>query len=199
MAQATRESARAFVQAIEMPSRMREAVVGTKPLDFDQLKNQAAVVGSEVVSFVMGITAERRQDVVNATLLAQSAVVLGAAPTALAVVTATIEAMKSTDEDSPWITIFDRESRSARSARFQVTLAEQDEPGQFMVTTMALALEAESTITQVLLFKIWKNRMSLKHCSGKVTINEDVLASVRDDIKQKLADRTAGYVDALDI
>ena len=73
MLQATRESARAFVQAIEMPSRAGEAVVETRPVDFDQLKNQAAVVGSEVVSFVKGITAERRQDVVNATLPAQLA------------------------------------------------------------------------------------------------------------------------------
>lgn len=251
----TRASARAYVESIELPGLARGAVPrAAAPIDFDALKNQAMVVGSEVVSFVQGVSAERKQDIVNAALLAQLAaskrvpdrsdvfawygayfdvlgnigwviqdtgfdsyeeqsdgleaheailkvagVVLGAAPTALAVVTATVEAMKSMDTDNPWITIFDRESRCAESARFQISLAEQDDAGQFMVTSMAFGLRAESTITQILFFKIRKSHTTLKHCSGKVTINTDVLAGVRDSIKAKLVGRTAGYIDALDI
>jgi hypothetical protein len=39
----------------------------------DATKNQAAIVGSDVVSFVNGVTPERREAIVNSTLLAQLA------------------------------------------------------------------------------------------------------------------------------
>ena len=253
----TAATARSFVNAIELPGVTRGAKAlgpGAAEVNFDTMKNQAMVAGSDVISFVKGISAEWRQDIVNAALLAQlaankqvpdhnkvfawydayfdvltnigwviqdsafnsyeeqadgleaheailkvAAVVLGGAPTALAIVTTTIEAMKSMDADNPWITIFDRESRKAETARFQISLAEQDDNGQFMVTMMAFGLKAKSTVTQVLFFKIHKSRVKLKHCSGKVTINEEVLGSVRESIKAKLAGRTAGYIDSLDI
>jgi len=253
---ATKASARAFVDSVKLPAlpkRLR-AARELKPIDYDALKDQAMVVGSEVVSFVQGVSAERREDIVNSALFAQlvankkvssrddlfawydayfnalgelgwvlqdtafnayeeqadgleaheailkvATVLLGAAPTALAVITATIEAMKSMDADNPWITIFNRESRSAKAARFQIALAEQDADGQFMVTMMAYGLEAKSTITQVLFFKIRRNGVALKHSSGRVTINEAVLGDVRDKIKARLADRIADYVDSVEI
>jgi hypothetical protein len=253
----TARSAARFVDELELPGLPRggfEAKPQRRPVDFDALKNQAVVVGSDVISFVEGVSAERREDVVNATLLAQlaankkvadrsqvlewydayfdvltnlgwviqekgfnayeekadglqaheailkvAAVVFGSAPTALAVVTSTIEAMKSMDKDNPWITIFDRESKYANTARFQVGLAQQDSTGQFMISMMAFGLEAKSTLTQVLFFKILSNKVKLKQCSGKVTINDAVLTSVREKVKSKLAGRTSGYIDALDI
>ena len=251
---ATKATARAFVDGVQLPPLKRaRALQAPKEIDYNELKNQAMVVGSEVISFVKGVTTERREDVVNSALIAQlsankkapnsdifawydayfdalgqlgwvlqessfnsydeqadglaaheailkvAAVMLGAATTALAVITATVEAMKSMEANSPWLTIFNRESRSAKAARFQIALAEQDKNGQFMVTMMAYSLQAESSITQVLFFKIRKNKVSLKHSSGKVTINEAVLDSVRDKIKAKLADRAADYIDAMDI
>jgi hypothetical protein len=255
MNQMTEAKALAFVKAIKLPERAKKLVEKKAArINFDEMKNQAVVVGSEVVSFVKGISAERKQDIINAAMLAQlaanekvkdrsnifawynayfnvlsnigwviqetgfnsyeeeadgleaheailkvAAVVLAAAPTALAIVTATVEAMKSMDKNNPWITIFDRESRSEHAARFQISLAEQDEAGQFMVSTMAFGLKAESTITQILFFKIWKNHMTLKHCSGKVTINTDLLGAVRDKIKAKLVDWAVDLIGSTDI
>jgi hypothetical protein len=254
MPKITVTSASKFLEQVELPALARGAAREAALIDFDELKDQAAVVGSEVVSFVKGVSAERRQDIVNCALLAQLAanrkvqdktrifewyeayfdvltnlgwvlqdkgfssyegkadgleaheailkvagVLLGASPTALAIVTSTIEAMKEMDKDNPWITIFDRESKSAKSARFQIALAEEDAAGQFMVTLMAFGLEAESTLTQVLFFRIRSDKVSFKHCSGKVTINEVVLAGVREKIQAKLVGRTGGYVDALDL
>ena len=50
-----------------------------------------------------------------------AASLLGPAATTLAVVQATLDALKSMSADSPWITLFNRESQSAKTARFQVT------------------------------------------------------------------------------
>src|SRR5262245_55363192 len=65
--------AREFVAIAELPP--------PPPIDFDIVKapqpvldagkEQAAVVGSEVIAFVTGVTAEQRSDIVNASLLAQ--------------------------------------------------------------------------------------------------------------------------------
>lgn len=256
MKNATAATARAFIEQAELPGLTRDVMVSreAKPIDFDDLKNQAMVVGSEVVSFVKGVSAERREDIVNSALFAQlyanknapdrndilgwydtyfdaltrlgwviqnktfnayqeqadgleaheailkvASVLLGPAPTALAVITTTLEAMKSMDEDNPWITIFNRESRKAKAARFQIALAEETADGQFMVNLMAFALEAESSITQVLFFKIRKNKVDLRHSSGQVTINETVLRDNRERLRAKLADRAGGFIDSADI
>jgi hypothetical protein len=116
---------------------------------------------------------------------------------ALAVVASALEALKNMDRDGPWITIFSRESQHARSARFQISLAEQDAHGQFLVSLMAFGLEARSTITQVLFFKLRDGGATLRHYAGKVTINTDVLDGVRHAIKAKLSGQASEYVKAL--
>src|SRR4029453_11853087 len=221
----------------------------TTALALDTAKTQTAVVGSEIMSFVTGVTAERREAIINSSLLAQLAaakkvpdatkifewynayfdvlmnvgwvvqdrsfaeykekgtnfqtheailavasVVLGAAPTALAIVTSTLNALKSMDQSSPWITIFDRESHKARTARFQIGVAEQDADGQFFVNLLAFGLEAQSDVTQILFFKVKKEKAKLRHYSGKVTINGTVLDGVSGDIKAKLVAHAKDFV-----
>lgn len=68
----TKASARAFVSAARLPAapktpRRRDAT----PAQFLDDAEQAAVVGSGLVSFTAGVPAQRREDLCNATLLAQ--------------------------------------------------------------------------------------------------------------------------------
>jgi hypothetical protein len=251
----TPQSARAYVDAIDLPGTRSHTGFESADvvLNLDADKDQAAVVGSEVVSFAKGVPVERRNDIVNCALLAQlvankrvsdrskliqwykeyfdalgnlgwtiandgfssyeenahgleaheailkvAAVVLGAAPTALAIVTSTINAMKSMDADNPWITIFDRESKQSNTARFQVSLATQD-GNDFGLSLMAFALEAQSTLTQVLFFKIRRDDVWLQQCATQVAINEDVLNGIRSRVKNKLVGNAEGFLDALDL
>jgi len=253
MASISVASARRFVETAELPPAYRRLDVGpAATVALDTAKNQAAVVGSEVVSFVSGVTAERRAAIIDSSLLAQmvarrrvgdpnriydwydayfdvltnigwvvqdrsfaeyherhanfeayqailavATALMGAAPTALALVTTTLDALQSMDASSPWIAIFNRESRAARTARFQISLAEQDPSGQFFVTLMAFGLEARSTITHVLFFRSKASEAMLRHYSGRVTINTDVLDGVHGAIKAKLAGLTADYIKML--
>ena len=72
MKKVTAKSAREFLNAVKLPSPTRGVVAGARELiDFDAQKNQAMVVASDIVSFVKGVSNERRQDIVNASLLAQ--------------------------------------------------------------------------------------------------------------------------------
>lgn len=255
MASISVASARSFVENAELPPvrRTRDAALAaTVDLDLDTAKNQAAVVGSEVVSFVSGVTSERRAAIIDSSLLAQlvakkrvgdpsriydwydayfdvltnigwvvqdrsfaeyheqhanfdahqailavATALMGAAPAGLALVKTTLDALQSMDASSPWITIFNRESQAARTARFQISLAEQDPSGQFFVTLMAFGLEAQSTITQVLFFRSKASEATLRHYAGRVTIDTDVLDGVRDAIKAKLLSLAADYIKML--
>ena len=70
------DQARRYVDSLQIPKRMVSRgvrSVGTVELNFEQIKDQAAVVGSDIVSFVKGVTPERREDIVNCSLLAQLA------------------------------------------------------------------------------------------------------------------------------
>jgi hypothetical protein len=100
--------------------------------------------------------------------------------------------------DKPWITLFDRESKYTNVARFQIALVEQGDADQFLVSLMAFSLEAQSTLTQVLFFKIRSDSVKLKHCTGKVTINDAVLSGgVRAQIKTKIAAYASNFIASL--
>jgi hypothetical protein len=248
------EKARVFVNEAVLPAAPGRGLEGTSAVDsaLDTGKNQASVVGSDVISFVNGVTAEQRQDLINSVLLAQlvakvqipdatkiydwynayfnvlkqvgwlvqdegfetyhaasegfeaheaiiglATVLLAPNPTALAVVKAALDSLKRMDASSPWLTIFDRESQTAQTARFQVSVASPTKDSQFLVTLMAFGLEARSTLTQVLFFKFHANDALLKHYSGKITIDAQVLAGVRDMIRDKLAAHVSTYVKNL--
>jgi hypothetical protein len=163
MGRASVASAKEFVSRAELPPARHTR--GATPsavanVAFDTAKNQSAVVGSQIVSFVQGVTAERREAIVNSSLLAQqvatkkvpdrdqmfpwydqyfdvltnigwvvqeknfqefhetsenfeahkailavATTLLGAAPTALALVKTTLDALQSMDQDNPWITL----------------------------------------------------------------------------------------------
>jgi hypothetical protein len=230
-----------------------EGLEGTPSTDYLSVaKDQAVIVGSEITSFVKGVTPEQRQDIINSTLLAQlvakkrvpdvtdvyrwydqyfdalsnigwliqdrqfatytessegfeahqaiievAKTLLGPNVAALAVVQSALASLKSMADDSPWMTLFNRESKAARTARFQVSLAEQAQDGQFLVSLLAFGLEAQSQLTQVLFFRFMANDARLKHYSGKVTIDSDVLSGVRDAIKNKVVSFANDYVRAL--
>jgi hypothetical protein len=245
------ERALSFVREIELPRAprvFRDPGSGSTQTIFDQVKNQATVVGSSVVSFVTGVAPENRRDIVNCSLLAQlaankaisnrddirawykayfdtlshlgwviqergfaqyrengddfeankavlsvAAVLFGAAPAALAVVQSTLNAMKSMAV-GPWITIFRRESQSAKAARFQITLVEPTRDNGFTVALMAFELEATAELTQVLFFKFRSSEVTLRHASGRVTIDADILTTVRSAISEKISAYTRNYI-----
>jgi hypothetical protein len=242
-----------YVENVKLPPRpAAHGLEGAGEFDFKKAKDQALVVGSDIVSFVRGVTEERRNDVVNSSLLAQlvatkkvgssadifawydayfevlgnigwviqqrqfakhnetgtkldahkailkvATSLLGPGATALQVVKSTLDALQEMGSDSPFITLFNRESQKAKTARFQISLAEEATDGPFIVSLMAFALNAKANLTQVLFFRFRKDDVTLKHASGKVTINTDVLASVREPIKQKLLGFTNDFVKKL--
>lgn len=251
----TRASAKAFVAAARLPAAPKHARRrGVVAASFDDDAPQAAVVGSGLVSFTAGVPAQRREDLCNATLLAQlaanrrvpdrshvlawfdayftalmnlgwvlqqtgfrevssefdgletheavrqaAAVMLAPNPAALAVLASTLDAVQSMDRNSPWITIFDRESRDTKTTHFQIALADQQPDGGLVMHLLAFSLEANAKITQVLFFKLKKKRVRLQQNSGQAVVDVGVLTSVRGALKARLAERVTDYIATVDI
>lgn len=234
------------------PARRRDGA--TVDLALQSGKQQAAVVGSEIVSFGSAVDSPWRQDLVNSSLLAQlvakkqvpdptrifdwygvyfdtlkqlgwavqdeafavyvessrnfeahqailkvATALLGPATTSLALVTTTLEALQSMNSDTPWLTLFERETQATRASRFQVSVVEQAPGGELSVSLLAFGLEAESSLTQVLFFKSLASQVTLRHCSGRVAIATDVLAGVREPLKEKVVGFSRDFVKTLDL
>jgi hypothetical protein len=246
-------AARQFVGMADIPARSRaKDVIEPVSLQLDAAKNQAAVVGSDVMSFVKGVTSDRREAIINSSLLAQlvaakkfpnftntqgwydayfdvltnigwvlqdksfavyeqsdenfethnaiisvATALLGPASTALGLLVTTLNALEKMNSTTPWITIFSRESQRASTGRFQVSLVEQNEADQFFVSLMAFEMEAKKTITKILFFSAEESEVTLRHSSGKVTINTTVLDGVSAPLKAKLVDHGQNFVRTL--
>src|SRR5262245_25002449 len=69
------EHARSYISALDLPKprTTRGTPTDTVAIAFDSAKTQAAVVGSDVISFVTGVTPERREAILQSALLAQLA------------------------------------------------------------------------------------------------------------------------------
>jgi len=119
------------------------------------------------------------------------------AASSLALVKNTLDALASMDQSSPFITLFSQESQQASAARFQISLAEQSADGGLTVALMAFGLEAQTTLTQVLFFKSLASQATLRHCSGKVSVNTPLLEALRSDLADQLKDHARSFVRRL--
>ncbi|MBN3757378.1 hypothetical protein G3N95_30905 [Paraburkholderia sp. Tr-20389] len=135
---------------------------------------------------------------VHEAIMAVAAVLLGPGAVAAApLIEATLKALQSMDTSTPWITLFNRESRRANTASFQIALAEPDADGNLTVSLMAFSLSASTTVTQVLFVKVTNNDASLKRFSTTAQINLSVLDAVQGTLQQKVASFTSSYLSAL--
>jgi len=253
----TIEQATQFVARCELPPARTHRLESTRAaFDLVPTRSQAAIVGSDLTTFVEGVSVDCRDDVMNASLLAQlvakkrvpspstldewkqwydayfdamtqvgfaigaqgfndytkrtdtfeaheailevATTLLGGVPTALAAITATLTALKKLDEHSPWLTLFNRESQRANTARFQVTVADE-QAGKPTVSLLSFGLQATTQLTQVLFFKFRSSDVALQYHFAQVSIQRDVIASVRAQLAQKLSAHASDYIRGLDI
>jgi hypothetical protein len=116
------------------------------------------------------------------------AALLGPQAAALVVVQAALEALQEMNENSPWLTLFDRQSRTEKSARFQVATAQVGASGLIQTGLVGFSLKAKAQLTQVLFFKFASGSTKLQYAAGQATIYEAALAQQRDQIAARLRD-----------
>ena len=120
--------------------------------------------------------------------------ILGAGAPALAAVKVAIDALKTMEENAPWIKLFDQQSRTERSAHFQVATAHVGDDGLLQTALVAFELKSRASLTQVLFFKFSSSSTKLRYSAGRATIYEAALNEQRDAITKRLVDYRAAYV-----
>jgi len=73
-------------------------------------------------------------DVHEAILAIASGLLGGTATAGYALIKSTLDSMQKLSDNSPWITLFRRESQHDRTARFQVSLVSQQSNNDFLVS-----------------------------------------------------------------
>jgi len=142
-------------------------------------------------------TAQGNAVEVHEKIMELMAVALGPAPAALAIIAATVNALKGMKPDSSWLTIFSRESQKAKIARFQVGLVEKEEAGDVFVSLVACLIEAQNAITQVLFFKYKNAKASFRANTGKISINRPSLIDLGPGIRSKVRAYQTDYLSTI--
>ena len=139
-----------------------------------------------------GTSAEVHQKIIEVLTVA-----LGPAPAALAIVTAAVDALSAMNTDSPWITLFDQQSKKGRVARFQVGLVERDANADVFVSLIGCLVEAHSDITQVLFFKFRDEGATFKANTAKVSVNAADLRELVPAIRGKVRAYQSTYLSSI--
>jgi hypothetical protein len=121
-------------------------------------------------------------------------VALGVGGTALTVVTAALKAMQKVDDNKPWITLFDRQTRSEDIIGFQVGLVDQTAEGDFQVKLMSFSLKLAKTRTQVLFIDFATFGVHMDSIGSTVTVSDGVLQDAMSALKERLKAYVRSYV-----
>ena len=142
-------------------------------------------------------SADGTQAEVNEKIVDLLTVALGASPAAITVITSALNALKGMAPDSPWITIFSREVKKAKMARFQIGLVNTDEQGDVFVSLVACIVSAKNELTQVLFFR-WKDaHASFKADTQKVSINRSAVTELGPAVRAKIRAYQADYLSSI--
>jgi hypothetical protein len=139
-----------------------------------------------------GTAAEVHQKVIEVLEIA-----LGPSVAALNIIRSAIDVLQAMTPGTSWFTIFNRESRHARIARFQIGLVETGATADVFVSLLACLIEARASVTQVLVFKFRNEHASFKANSAKVSINRGALQELLPTISTKVRAYQADYVSSI--
>ena len=125
--------------------------------------------------------------------------ILGPAASAASIVLAVLRSMETMSQDSPWMTLFSRESQHFRGAKFQLSFVDADSQGRSTVSLMCFGIEASQKITQVLFFKFSQQSANLKRASGMMTMTADMMNTIHDLVNERVKPHIINNVKNIDI
>lgn len=103
------------------------------------------------------------------------------------------------NEDAPFITLFNKQSRRGEIGRFQFTYVYPDADHGLMAEAMAFSLKADSTLTQVLFFKLQKDKTSLRRSTGSLSIDAEAMKSLQPQLAGRMKDYRSNYIAGVEL
>jgi hypothetical protein len=124
---------------------------------------------------------------VHHNILAFATAVLGPGAAALVLVTAAIKSLDEMDEDSPWITLFDRRGRSAKTVGFSfANCIERGSDEGPALDCVDFTIDARQVMTKVLFFEFTQKSAEMKRRKVVLELSTDAMATYGPAIKARL-------------
>lgn len=148
---------------------------------------------------------EKRREINDKNLSVHKAIIpvlttlLGPAAAAASMVVTVLDGLHKMDADSPWITLFDRQSQHVHGAKFQISYVDADASGSASIKLLSCAIKAERTISQVLFFKFSSQRAEMHDLESTLRTNRDVLNAGKDSIAAKVSHFINDFVENIEI
>lgn len=123
---------------------------------------------------------------------------LGPAAAAASMVVTVLEGLQQMNAESPWITLFDRSSSHASGAKFQLGFVDAD-AAMVTVRLVAVAIDAERKLTQVLFFKFASEKAKLAVAQTELGIGIARLQGIAAAVADKVAPHLVDNIGKIDI
>ena len=149
--------------------------------------------GGAALSEVSGTSAEVHEEIIPLVTAA-----LGGAAAA-ALIVPLLEGLEGMDDDSPWITIFERESQRVQANQFQITHVHAPDGAAPKMVMVLFGLEARRSIVQVLFFKVSDDDAVFTHGNAHLSIDPGVFDEVAPALARKVGEYAATYVADVEI
>ncbi len=121
----------------------------------------------------------------------------GPASTAASLIVTAIEQLRKMDEEKPWITLFESESRRFDVSEFRFATAGA-ENGTVVLRFAAARFVARQERMQILFFKKNDIEIDFKLASRTMTANPELLKSMNAALQEKLQNQTDDFIAGLD-
>ena len=118
---------------------------------------------------------------------------LGEASSAYLLVRETLDALRSLDPKDSWLKLFDRETRSLKSAKFQIGVVSGDATN-LNIASMSFKLESSTTVTGVLFFKVKDAVVNFSEIRNNTAINAGILDQIGPLLHKKLVAQVTDYI-----
>lgn len=109
-----------------------------------------------------------------------------------------LESLDEGSEDTPWLKLFDRESRKVRGNQFGLSAVDYDD-GHLRVRSFGFELEAERAVNQVLFFRSDQSKARLRHSHVSLRIGEDFLRQIAEPLSARLSQYTENKIADIQI
>jgi hypothetical protein len=124
------------------------------------------------------------------------AAAFGGAVAAGALILTALNQLQDMDKDSPWITLFDNQSRHFDVTEYQFSVVEIV-GDQVKLHLASARFDAKFGQTQVLFFKVNHGTATFESASGSFTQAASLLTEMNGDLKAKLASFTKSFIQSL--
>lgn len=127
------------------------------------------------------------------------AVALAPAPAVLKLVTSAIQSLQAMDEDSPWITLFDRRGRNAEAVGFQVANCSPADSGGAVLEGLDFRIHAAGTLTQVLFFKFQSREATMFRRRVVLELPKQIVEDHASAVGARVEKMTANSIAAYEL